>query len=683
MKNHIQFLFLSLFLSLFIPFTTLCQEKSKFDYLDIFEMQYISSTEISADGSKIAYLRNQFDIMTDRKFSNIWTINADGSSHYPITTGKNNSFSPSWSPDSKKLAYLSGDEGAVQIFVYFLETGKIASLTNLNKAPSQISWSPDGKWIAFSMSMIAPPPSLGKIPSPPKGAQWVKSPIIVKDFAYKSDGNPNILETSYRHIFVISSDGGTIRQVTTDDFNHNSYTWSPDSKSLILTADRETGVMPSPTNNHIYEVTLADNKITKLTKGAGPYTKPVISNDGKMIAFGFTEDKKLGYQQEELYVMDRAGNNRKKVNHNLDRDIASIKWDNVDKGLYISYDSEGLGKIAHLNLDGKVIILAEDMGGTSWGRPYSGGDFSISTTGKFAYTKTSVSQPATLAISSILSPKTSKELVNLNNNFLTSKNLGKVEEVWWESSFDKQKVQGWIVYPPDFTPTKKYPIILEIHGGPHTAYGPHFSPEIQLMASQGYVVLYTNPRGSTSYGSKFASYINHNYPSQDYDDLISGVDEVIKKGFIDTKRQYVTGGSGGGVLTAWIVSKTDRFAAAVVSKPVINWASFALYADGYPYYTNYWFTKYPWEDPKQYFDRSPISRVGYVNTPTMLVTGENDYRTPMGETEQYYSALKLRGVETMMIRIADAGHSITARPSNMIRHVGYITGWFEKHNQRK
>lgn len=676
--------YFSVFVYLFVAINCLTgQVKSKFDYLDIFEMQYVSSPSISVDGNKIAYLRNQFDIMTDKKFTNIWIINTDGTGHVPITSGKNNHFSPKWSPDGKKIAYLSGDEGAVQIFIYYVETGKSASLTNLNRSPGQIEWSPDGKWISYSMSLSTTLPSIGKMPSPPKGATWVKSPTIVKDVIYKSDGNPNIVETAFRHIFIIAAEGGTTRQITTGDFNHGAYSWSPDSKSIILTADRETAPLPLPVNQHIYEIDVNSGQLNKLTSGSGPYSKPVISPDGKLIAFCYKEDKKLGYQQEDLYVMDRNGKNRKKIGLKLDRDIDEINWDNSGNALYVSYDSEGIGHISKSDLNGKLTNMVNDLGGTGWGRPYSGGDYSITGNGKIAYTKTNVNYPSALAYTNSTLPNSTKELVNLNTTFLSTKAIGKTEEIWYESSFDKQKVQGWIVYPHDFDSKKKYPLILEIHGGPHTAYGPHFSPEIQLMASQGYVVLYTNPRGSTSYGASFAGYINHNYPSQDYDDLMSGVDAVIAKGFIDTSKLFVTGGSGGGVLTAWIISKTDRFAAAVVSKPVINWASFALYADNYYYYTHYWFNKYPWEDPKQYFDRSPISRVGFVKTPTMLVTGENDYRTPMGETEQYYGALKVRGIETMMVRIADAGHGLTVRPSNMIRHVSYITGWFDKYSTKK
>jgi acylaminoacyl-peptidase len=259
--------------------------------------------------------------------------------------------------------------------------------------------------------------------------------------------------------------------------------------------------------------------------------------------------------------------------------------------------------------------------------------------------------------------------------------LGNVEEIWFESSFDGKMIHGWIVKPPNFDSSKKYPLILEIHGGPHTNYGFHFSSEVQLFASKGYVVLYTNPRGSTSYGKDFANLIHHNYPSQDYDDLISGVDFVIKKGYIDESNLFVTGGSGGGVLTAWIVGKTDRFTAAVVAKPVINWYSFVLYADNIGYFYKYWFKDLPWNDPESYLKRSPISYVGNVKTPTMVLTGEKDYRTPMAESEQFYAGLKLNKVETMLVRIPNANHGIASKPSNLIAKVNAIISWFEKYKK--
>ena len=242
-------------------------------------------------------------------------------------------------------------------------------------------------------------------------------------------------------------------------------------------------------------------------------------------------------------------------------------------------------------------------------------------------------------------------------------------------------MQGWVVTPPDFDPSKKYPLLLEIHGGPFAGYGGAFSAEIQLYAAAGNIVLYSNPRGSTGYGEEFGNLIHHDYPNHDYDDLMSGVDAVIARGSVDTNNLFVTGGSGGGVLTAWIVGHTHRFRAAVVAKPVINWYSFVLTADAPAFFYKYWFSGYPWENLEQYMRRSPISYVGNVTTPTMLLTGEEDYRTPSEEVEQFYEALKLLKVPTAMVRIPDASHEIAAKPSNMMAKVAYILAWFEKYRE--
>ena len=268
--------------------------------------------------------------------------------------------------------------------------------------------------------------------------------------------------------------------------------------------------------------------------------------------------------------------------------------------------------------------------------------------------------------------------VPLNADLLGHKELAVLEEIWYESSHDGRRVHGWIAKPPGFDPSKKYPLILEIHGGPVTNYGPHFSAEVQLYAAAGYVVLYTNPRGSNSYGQEFGNLIHRNYPGEDYDDLMSGIDAVISRGYIDDRNLFVTGGSGGGVLTSWLVGRTDRFRAAVSAKPVINWYSWALTTD-IPSIYKYWFPGLPWEHEDHYMKRSPLSLVGHVTTPTMVLTGEQDYRTPMSDSEQYYQALKLRKVDTALVRVPGASHGIAARPSHLIAKVANIVAWFDKY----
>ena len=377
--------------------------------------------------------------------------------------------------------------------------------------------------------------------------------------------------------------------------------------------------------------------------------------------------------------MNLDGSGRRLVAPDFKHSIHSLQWSEKDHGVVFSFDASGESNIGFISPNGKSQTIMSNLGGTTIGRPYSSGSFSVARNGTICFTHVTPTTPSKLA--RFHKGHLAETVVDLNQDLFSQRRLGRVEEIRFPSSHDKREIEGWIVYPPDFDKTKKYPLILEIHGGPYANYGPRFSAEMQLYAASGYVVLYTNPRGSTSYGEEFANLIQHNYPGQDYDDLMSGVDAVIKRGFIDERNLFVTGGSGGGVLTSWIVGKTDRFAAAVVAKPVINWYSFALTADMYTYFYKYWFPGLPWEHTEQYMKRSPISLVGNVKTPTMLLTGEADYRTPISETEQYYQALKLQKVETVMVRIPGASHGIAARPSHLIAKVAYILKWFEKHRK--
>jgi dipeptidyl aminopeptidase/acylaminoacyl peptidase len=674
----ITLLSLSYFLS---PLQLSAQNVSKFGLRDLFEMQYVSSPAISKNGKQIAYVRNSFDVMTDKMFTNIWIVDTDGKNHYPITSGKNSNNSPVWSPDDSRFVFVSNEEGGSQIFMHWINNGTTASLTNLTRSPRNITWSADGQYLAFIMNVPDTPTYIGNIPSAPKGANWAKPTKAIDTYRYRSDGNLSFAEPGDNHIFIVSSNGGSIRQLTSGKGTFQSISWSADGMKILASADLAHGAYPSADNVHLYEINIKDGAISQLSEGKGPYRSASYSPDQKNIVYTHYDNKYLGYQQDELFVMDVSGKNKRKINHKLDRDLSRIQWSNDSKGFFTTYTDQGSDVISYIQLNGKVDVLASDAGGAAYGRPYSGAHYSVSNDGTIAYTHSTPYRPAALKSISPAPMKKENSLVDLSKNFLSSKQLGRVEEIWYSSSFDDLKVHGWIVYPPDFSPEEKYPLILEIHGGPHTAYGPHFSPEVQLMAARGYIVLYTNPRGSTSYGADFASYINHNYPSQDYDDLMSGVDALIARGFIDESRLYITGGSGGGVLTSWSIGKTNRFAAAVVSKPVINWYSFSLYADNYFYYVKNWFNKLPWEDPAQFLDRSPISLVGNVRTPTMVITGEQDYRTPIAESEQYYGALKILGVESMLVRIPETSHSITSRPSNMMRHVANITDWFEKYKK--
>lgn len=650
-----------------------------FQLKNVFDLEYASDPQISPDGERVVYVRNFMDIMTDKRRSNLWIINTDGTEHRPLTSGNRNASSPRWSPTGDRLIYLSNLDESTQVYCRWMDSGDTAKLTNLTSAPNELVWSPSGRSIAFSMLVEEKPEPFVKLPPKPEDAEWADPPKLIQKARYRYDG-AGYLKDGFSQLFVLSAEGGTPRQLTQGNFNHGGTpAWSKDGKALILAANRQENWEFNPLRDDIYEVDLNSRTIKRLTDRDGPDFNPVVSPDGTKIAYIGFDDHFMGYQVERLYVMNRDGSNKRLLTESFDRDIQSPVWREDGTGLVVKYDDNGDTKIGVVDLSGNVSEVAHHVGGTTIGRPYSGGSFSVANNGRIAFTITRPHHPADVAVTN--PDGRIHRLVNLNHDLFGHKELGEVEEFRFKSSFDEREVQGWIVKPAGFDSSKKYPLILEIHGGPFANYGDRFTAEMQLYAAAGYVVVYINPRGSTSYGYDFANLIHHEYPGNDFDDLMSGVDEVIAMGFVDKDNLFVTGGSGGGVLSAWIVGKTDRFRAAVVAKPVINWYSFALTSDAYPYFAKYWFADFPWEQPEEYLRRSPLSLVGNVKTPTMLLTGEADYRTPISESEQFYQALKLRNVDTALVRVPGASHGIAARPSHLIAKVAYILKWFESYRR--
>jgi len=649
--------------------------------IDVFELEVATDTQISPGGSRIAYSRVSKDIMTDRSVSNIWIVDANGEQHRPLLSGAQSFSSPRWSPNGDRLAYVTSvaDRGS-QIHVRWMDTGQTAMLSNVRGGPSSLTWSPDGKQIAFEMFVKADDASLASPPPAPEGAEWAPAVTVIDQMHYRADG-AGYLEHGNSHLFVLSAEGGSPRKITSGDRDHNGpLSWSKDGRRIYFAGNLQDEWEHDPMEAEIWSVVVASGELKQLTDRDGPDFSPTVSPDGSKLAYLGFDDKKMGYHNSNVYVMDLDDGSIEVLTADFDRSIDDVQWAGNSSRLYVQYDDHGKTNIATLSMRGDVSSVADDIGGVGLGRPYTSGGFSVANNGAYAYTAGRPNRPADVAIGR--GSKPSKRLTELNEDLLGNRNLGAIEEIIWRSSAGDLEVQGWLVTPPDFDSSKKYPFILEIHGGPFAAYGPQFSSEIQLYAAAGYVVLYTNPRGSTSYGDAFANEIHHNYPGQDYDDLMSGVDAVIARGFIDEESLFVTGGSGGGVLTAWIVGKTDRFRAAVVAKPVINWSSFSLTSDGAPFYSMYWFEKMPWEDPDAYWARSPLSLVGNVTTPTALLTGEVDYRTPLGQSEQYYQALKIRKVDTILVQIPEASHGIVARPSHLVAKVDNILAWFSRYAKK-
>ncbi|MYF60885.1 MAG: S9 family peptidase, partial [Gammaproteobacteria bacterium] len=481
------------------------------------------------------------------------------------------------------------------------------------------------------------------------------------------------------HLFVIPAEGGTPVQVTAGDFQHSSAAaWTPDGRSLVFSSNRNPDWVLDYRNSELYIAPVAGGEIRALTDRPGPDQSPAVSPDGRQVAFVGYEDRTRTYQVSRLQVMNLDGSGGRVLTAGLDRSVANPVWASDGSGLYFQYDDEGNSKVAFATLDGEIEVLAEDLGGTSYGRPYGGGSFSVAGDGGIALNQTRPDMPGEVAVR-LRGDDGPRRITALNDDLLANRTLGEVEEIWWESSFDGRPIQGWIVKPPDFDPARRHPLIVEIHGGPVSNYGDRFSAEMQLLAAAGYVVLYPNPRGSTSYGEEFADLLYHNYPGQDYDDIISGVDAVIDRGYIDENNLFVTGGSAGGIMTAWIVGKTDRFRAAVAQKPVINWISKTLTADNW---YGYYFSRYdglPWENPDPYWEFSPLSLAGEIDTPTLIITGEEDLRTPLSESYQLFHALKMREIDTAVIRLPGASHDMSRRPSQLMAKIANIVAWFDKY----
>jgi dipeptidyl aminopeptidase/acylaminoacyl peptidase len=648
-----------------------------FQPMDLFSLQAATDPQVRPDGGEVAYVREAYDVMTDRARRSIWMVDPASGAQTPVMSG---AASPRWSPDGKRLAYVAAGEGEKPtIFVRWMATGETARLATLPEGPGSLSWSPDGRQIAFSMFVPDEAPKLGTPLAKPEGAKWAEPLQMINAVTYRAD-DAGYLRQGYRQIFVIPADGGAPRQLTFGAYdNGGRLSWTPDSRAILFAANHGADWERQPQESTVYRLDAADGALAELTHRVGPNEEPVASPDGRLIAYVGFDERHRGYENVKLYVMDRDGGHPHAITEGLDRSVRGPVWAADGRSVYVRYDDHGVGKVARVSLDGHVQVLAAGMSGGELDRPYTGGEFSAAG-GLVAFTQGAPDEPGDIAV---VRGGRVERLTRLNDSLFYGKTLAKVEPLAVTSSFDKKPIDAWIMTPPNFDPSKKYPLILEIHGGPFAAYGPVFTSELQLYAAAGYVVVYGNPRGSTSYGFDFADTINDNYPSHDYDDLMSVVDAAIGKGYVDPNNLFVTGGSGGGLLTAWIVGNTGRFKAAVAQKPVINWTSEVLTVDFYVDQAVNWFAKMPWEDNAEYWRRSPLSLVGHVTTPTMVMVGAEDRRTPGSEAEQFYQALQLRKVPTMLVRVPGASHhALAERPSQEAAEASAILGWFERYKTK-
>ena len=623
--------------------------------------------QISPDGQRIVYTLETADRYTDSFVNTLWMVSSDAKDHRPITAGR----LPRWSPDGSKLAYLKQS----QLWVRWMDTGAEARITDLETPPTAMSWSPDGTQLAFLRRVPGTPEWSIKMPKAPEGAKWAEPPTVATRLKLRSDGigGAGLIPNGFTQLFVVPVTGGTPRRISTGDYNHGGEpSWTPDGQQIYLHAARSGNADHELFPDDIWAFTVATGAAKQITKGNGPELNPSVSPDGKLIAWTGFVDKGNAAHITSLWVANLDGTNARRLAQGLDRNISTPEWSG--NGLVAVVEDGGTSAVYSFGIDGNYKALTD--GKLRLATAYANAEqMTVARDGRIAITGSSAAQPKEVFV---LGPAGLKKLTDTNGSLLAAHPIGAVEEIKYKS-FDGKTVQGWIIKPPGFDSAKKYPLILDIHGGPYAMYGIEFNHQMQIYAAKGYVVLYTNPRGSTGYGEEFANIIHGNYPGDDYQDLMAGVDAVVAKGYIDPKKLCVTGGSGGGILTAWIVTKTDRFAAAVSQYPVINWFTQAGASD-IGLTTARWMKALPWENPKNYMDHSPLFFADKVKTPTMLITGEEDWRTPIAQSEEFYFALKARKVDTVLVRVPREPHGIRgAFPSHRIAKVEHILGWFEKY----
>jgi acylaminoacyl-peptidase len=657
-------------------------ESKRFTAERVFDIEYASDPQISPDGKTIAYVRRSMDRQTDADRGDIWTLNLATGAHRPLIVGGPSKGGPRWSPDGTRLLYSTATDGRPDLRMFYLDSRDSVSLGQFYEGPGSAAWSPDGKTIAFTQFVPGKTTSFATPIAAPKGAEWNAPVRVFDDMTFRFDG-AGYLREGATHVFTLSADGGSVRQITSGEVDFSNPEWLGNGTLLVqgnLAEDRDM----DPIESEIYAVNLTDLSMSPLTSRDGPDGNAAVSPDGSRIAYVGYDDKLKAYQDTRLYVMNSDGSGKRQLASEIDSSFNGLVWGSDNQTIYAQIENKGVIDVIAVGTgNGRAKTVATNLGGTSIGRPYASGSFSVSQTKQptLAFTLGSTDRPADIAVQT--PGQAARALTDLNADVLPFLDMASVEEIKVKSSVDGIEIEAWVALPADFKADGSFPLILEIHGGPNTMYGPYFASEIQRYAAEGYVTVYVNPRGSTGYGQDFAQLIDLAYPGDDYQDLMDIVDSLVARNYADPERLFVTGGSGGGILTAWTVGKTDRFAAAASVKPVINWMTMALAADIGQFVRRHWIRADPWTDPSAYLDFSPIMLMDNVTTPTLMMVGEEDYRTPTWEAEQFYTALKMKGVDTALIRVPGSPHYIASRPSRLIAKTDNIMGWFAKYDPAK
>ncbi len=449
-----------------------------FGAMDVFELEWASDPQISPDGQEVIYRRMGFDIMKDKRRGNLWRVRADGENHQKLTSFEGNETSPQWSPDGQRIAYVrNAEKEGAEIYVLWLDSGRSARITHVEGSPSHLRWSPSGTHIAFAMTAKTAAPVLAKRPSAPEGAKWADKPRVTDRLYHERDGS-GYVEPGFSHVYVVPAEGGTPRQVSEGNFHHRKPEWRSDGRALTITGNRSENWQYDFRNSEVYTIDLVSGDIAPLTTISGPDDSPLPSPDGQWVAWLGSSDKRQAYQVTRLRIAKPDGSAMKELLVNLDRSIDAIHWAADARGLYYQYDDKGRTKIGYVTIDDRSEIVADNLGGTSIGRPYGGGSFSVSAKGDIAYTHTRPEFPADVAIATRNGPR---KITHLNSDLLDHRALGETRELWWESSIDGLQTQGWITLPPDFDPAKKYPCWWKTTAGPSVTMASDFHRKYSFM----------------------------------------------------------------------------------------------------------------------------------------------------------------------------------------------------------
>ena len=650
---------------------------------------------------------------------------------------------PRWSPDGMQIAFTravekDGKTQPAQLYVLSLAGGEPMQVSSMEKGVSSPQWAPNGSCIAVvSETPIVPEPKMGKKDdaktegkNDAKTEEHKSDVRIITKAVYRNNGTGYLdtKEASQLYLFYAAKIGAkpvTPWQVTAGRFPVGEFTWSPSSSDLYYTSEHVDEPYYDLPHNEIYMVALPEDGAKKDEKAPPPLSTPVakltveasglaVSPDGKHIAFrgeDQPEAKPRSHQQADMFVMDIDSTKPAQANppvHNLtanyDYEVGGgVGGDNTaprggGRG-GIVWTADGKSLIDVVGKQGSALLVSIDA---------TTGMVKELTAEKQAVVGFSVKPDGTKMVALISTPvrigdlfsvatdgsKQQTQLTDVNQALFSQLNLTMPEDMQVTPTANAKdiagsKIESFVQLPPDFhqtsghqtsgDKTKKYPLILNIHGGPHSAYGWVFDHEMQWMAAKGYVVVYPNPRGSTTYGQQFANVIQHNYPGDDFHDLMDCVDAVVKLGYVDAARMGVTGGSGGGLLTNWVVGHTTRFAAAVAQRDIASWAHWWYTAD-FTLFQPAWFKGPPFDQEEDFKARSPITYIKDVKTPMMFILGEADYRTPPGAGgEEMFRALKFRKIPTVMVRFPDESHELSrsGKPWHRIERLQNIVGWFD------